>query len=119
MREGSKTPCIALALCVAALGATAPAAHSAGPRKCAPVKNPYPDTRYEGVDLSSIRARGVSCATARKVARGAHYKALGITPGPSPIRRLTWHGWKVAGDLRGDNDRYLATKGSARVRWRF
>jgi len=25
----------------------------------------------------------------------------------------------VSGDLRGDNDKYVASKGSKRVRWRF
>ena len=31
----------------------------------------------------------------------------------------TWHGWRVTGDLRGSSDRYLATRGDRRVRWRF
>jgi len=53
------------------------------------------------------------------VARGAHYKALGITPPPSGVRRFTWHGWQVTGNLRGDSDRYLATRGARRVRWLF
>jgi hypothetical protein len=53
------------------------------------------------------------------VARGAHYKALGITPPPSGVRRFTWHGWHVTGNLRGDSDRYLATRGARRVRWLF
>ena len=97
----------------------APAAGAATYKSCKPVVNPYPGTRYEGVDLSSIRVLNGSCNGARLVARGAHRKALGITPGPSPIRRFTWGGWRVTGDLRPASDRYLAVKGSKRVRWRF
>ena len=81
--------------------------------------NPYAGTRYEGVDLTQIRAVRVSCSTAREVARGAHRRALGLTPPPSGIRRFKWGGWRATGNLRGDSDRYLATKGSRRVRWRF
>ena len=102
---------------VAAVGT--PSAHAASTRPCSPVVNPYEGTRYEGVDLTQIRATGVSCATARSVARRAHYRALGQTPPPSGVRRLTWNGWRVTGDLRGDSDRYLATRGAQRVRWRF
>jgi hypothetical protein len=53
------------------------------------------------------------------VARRAHYKALGIIAPPSGVRRFTWHGWQVTGDLRGDTDRYLATRDARRVRWLF
>jgi hypothetical protein len=35
------------------------------------------------------------------------------------MRRFTWHGWHVTGNLRGDSDRYLATRGARRVRWLF
>ena len=48
-------------------------------RSCKPVKNPYAGTRYDGVDLTHIRASRVSCRTARRVAKGAHRKALGLT----------------------------------------
>lgn len=82
---------------------------------CQPVVNPY-----EGVDLSHVLARNVSCQTARRVARGAHLKAIGLTPPPSGIRHFTWHGWRVTGNIRGSVDRYLATQpGGRRVRWRF
>lgn len=81
--------------------------------------NPYPGTRFEGADLSRIRATGVSCRTARRVARRAHHKALGITPPPSGVRHFTWRSWQVTGDLRGDSDRYVASRGAKRVRWRF
>ena len=88
-------------------------------RSCEPVENPYPNTRYADVDLTGIRAARVSCRRARRVAKGAHFKALGLTPPPSGVRRFTWRGWRVIGDLRGSSDRYLATKGAKRVRWRF
>jgi hypothetical protein len=88
-------------------------------RACRPVVNPYPGTRYEGVDLSRIRATGVSCHTARRVARGAHRKALALTPPPSGVRHFTWNGWQVTGDLRGSSDSYVAKRADERVRWRF
>ena len=109
-----------LALCLSvAVTAVVPATQAAATRSCGSVKNPYPGTRYADVDLTHVTARGVSCATARSVARGAHRKALGLTPPLSGIRTLTWQGWKVSGDLRPSHDRYVATKGSKRVRWRF
>ena len=101
------------------IGAGAPAAEAASVRACKPIENPYAGTRYEGVDISKIRARGASCPGARRVARGAHRKAVGITPPPSGIRRFTWHGWRVTGNLRGDHDRYLATRAGRRIRWVF
>jgi len=52
------------------------------------------------------------------VARGAHRKALGIPP-VAPIRRFTWHGWRVSGDLRPASDVYVARRGGRRVKWRF
>ena len=104
-------------LAAVALVALVPAAAQA--KACKPVKNPYPGTRYEGIDLTRIRAEGVGCSTARRVARKAHYKALGLTPPPDGIRRFRWHGWRVRGDLRPDIDRYVARKGDRRVRWRF
>jgi hypothetical protein len=109
-----------LAVCLsAAIVAAVPATQAATTRSCGSVKDPYPGTRYAGVDLSHITAKGVSCATAKRVAKGAHEKALGLTPPPSGIRSFTWEGWKVSGDLRGSNDKYVASKGSKRVRWRF
>lgn len=106
------------AMCALA-GVGAPIADGASVRSCSPVLNPYSGTRYEGVDLERIRANGVSCRGARRVARGAHRKALGLTPPVSGVRRFTWNGWRVTGDLRGSSDRYLATRGRKRVRWVF
>jgi hypothetical protein len=108
-----------LAVCLAAIVAAVPATQAATTWSCGSVKNPYPGTRYAGVDLSRITAKGVSCATAKRVAKSAHKKALGLTPPPSGVRTLTWDGWKVTGDLRRDTDKYVASKGSKRVRWRF
>ena len=100
--------------------AGAPAAEAASYRSCGTVHDPYAGTRYDGVDLSRIRALHVAhCASARRVARGAHDKALGITPPPSGVRTFSWNGWRVTGDLRGDMDTYVAARGSRRVRWVF
>ena len=108
-----------MGMACAVAGLAAPGAGSALARSCEPVENPYPNSRYADVDLTGIRATGVSCRTARRVARRAHYKALGQTPPPSGVRRLTWNGWRVTGDLRGTSDRYVAVRGGDRVRWRF
>ncbi|MGZ6709624.1 MAG: hypothetical protein ACXVFN_22115 [Solirubrobacteraceae bacterium] len=109
-----------LVLCLSLAGAAvAPATQAAATRSCGSVKDPYPGTRYAGVDLTRITAKGVSCATAKRVAKGAHKKALGLTPPPGGIRSFAWDGWKVSGDLRGSHDTYVAAKGSKRVRWRF
>ncbi|MDQ3632563.1 MAG: hypothetical protein M3417_15090 [Actinomycetota bacterium] len=110
-----------LAVVAVCLGAWAvvPTAQAATTRSCGSVSDPYPGTRYEGVDLSRITATGVSCRTAKRVARGAHRRALGLTPLPSGMRSFSWDGWRITGDLRGSSDRYVATKGAKRVRWRF
>ena len=108
------------ALALAAVASVPVATASAAPsRACDPIVNPYPDTRYEGVDLRRIRAVGVRCGTARSVVRGAHRKALGLTSPPSGVRHFTYRGWHVTGDIRGSTDRYVATRGGKRVRWVF
>ena len=108
-----------LAIVLAALVAgAAPAAQAAKTRACGSVPDVYPGTRYAG-DLSHITATGVSCLTAKRVARGAHRRALGLTPPPSGVRVFSWDGWRVTGDLHGSSDHYVATKGAKRVRWRF
>ena len=76
---GGKRLLVAGALCASA-GAGAPSAEGASSRSCAPVVNPYAGTRYEGIDLRRIRSVGVSCGSARQVARDAHRKGLGLTP---------------------------------------
>ena len=107
------------AVLLSSLALGVPAADGAATRSCKPVVDPYPNTRYDGVDLSRIRATGVSCRVARRVARRAHYKALGLTPPPSGIKRFNWRGWRVTGNLRGSSDSYVAARGAKRVRWRF
>lgn len=107
------------AVALTALALVVPPAEAASAKSCPPVKNPYAGSRYEGVDLSSITVLNGSCAGARVVAKGAHRKALATTPTANPIRRFTWGGWRVRGDLRGSSDHYLAVKGKKRVRWRF
>ena len=111
---------VAAAVCAALAAPSASVAQAADYRSCKPVSNPYAGTRYEGSDLRRIRALKVSCRTARRLARGAHRKALGTPPPPSGIRSLTWRGWNVTGNLRGDVDRYVARRrGGKRVRWLF
>ena len=106
------------ALC--ALAGIAPqAATGAATRSCGHVVDPYSGTRYDGVDLRRIRATGVSCDRARRVARGAHRKALRRTPPPSGVRHFKWHGWQVTGDIRKPTDRYVAKRDGKRVSWLF
>jgi hypothetical protein len=111
-----KHPFLAALLVVAA---TLALPEAAAAKACEPVRNPYPGTRYEGVDLTRIRAVGVSCSWARTVAKRAHRKALGMPLPADGIRRLRWRGWSVTGDLRPETDRYVARKGDRRVLWRF
>jgi hypothetical protein len=109
-----------VALVSAVAAAAAPASAQAGESTpCPRVVNPYPDTRYEGSDLRRIRAVGVTCGRARRVARRAHRKALGMPVPPSGVRHFDWNGWHVTGDLRGDSDHYRAVRGAKRVRWVF
>jgi hypothetical protein len=107
---------VALLTAVALVALAPPAAQA---KACKPVENPYPGTRYEGVDLTRIRAEGVRCSTARRVARRGHWKALAATASSDGIVRVRWRGWRVRGDLKPDHDRYVARKGERRVRWRF
>jgi hypothetical protein len=95
------------------------AAEGAAVRSCRPVVNPYPGTRYEGEDLKRIRATGVSCRRARRVARRAHREALGLPRPLTGVRRFNWNGWRVTADLRPASDRYVARRDGKRVRWRF
>jgi hypothetical protein len=98
--------------------ATATSTQAATYASCKAVRDPYPNTRYAGVDLTRIRELHTTCTTARRVARRAHRKALRLTP-TGGVRRFTWNGWRVTGDLRPARDRYVARKGDRRVRWRF
>jgi hypothetical protein len=109
---------MAAALC-AVIGASTVAVETASARSCRPVVNPYPDTRYEGTDLRGIRATGVTCRVARRVARRAHRKALALPLPADGVRRFRWRRWRVRGDLRPSTDRYVARRGDDRVRWLF
>ena len=52
--------------------------------------------------------------------RATRRAVVQVTPvANGPVRRFTWNGWRVTGDLRGSSDAYVATKGDRRVRWRF
>lgn len=104
---------------VAVVAGPAASPAAAAEKACERVRNPYPGTRYDGVDLTNIRTMRASCRTARRVARHAHRKALQEPPSADGIRTLTWNGWRVRGDLRPDRDKYVARKGTRRVRWRF
>lgn len=90
----------------------------ASARSCRDVENPYPGTRYEGVDLTHIRAEGVRCPKARRVATGAHRKGLSMGV-PPLVQRYRWNGWSVVGDLRPAHDRYRTTRHGRLVRWHF
>lgn len=96
-----------------------PSAQAASYKSCDRISNPYAGSRYEGVDLRNVRALKVSCRTSRRVVRGAHRKALGLTPPPSGIRSFRWRRWSVTGNIRGSTDRYVAKSGGRRVRWVF
>jgi hypothetical protein len=122
VRARPTRPLVAVVLAGALLassGLSAPVAEGAQSRSCGRIDNPYPGTRYEGADLRRIRAVGVSCRGACRVARRAHFKALGLPLPPDGVRRFTWRGWRVSGDLRGSSDRYVAKRGGKRVRWLF
>jgi hypothetical protein len=119
MRPGAAIAASMALLLAAPASAPAAAPGAVSARSCAPVVNPYPGTRYEGVDLKRIRATGVSCRRARRVARGAHRRALALPPPLTGVRRFAWHGWRVTGDLRPASDRYVARRPGKRVSWRF
>ena len=88
-------------------------------KTCRPVVDIFEGTSDEG-DLYRIRAQGVSCRTARRVARRGTFKAVGMTPGPSGFKRFRYRRWRIVDDLRGDVDRYSARAGgSKRVRWLY
>ena len=112
---------LTLATCLAALalaGSTA-SAYGSNSRACDPVVNPYAGSRYEGIDLTGVKANNVSCRKARRVAKKAHRKALGLAPSPDGFLEFRWRRWDVTGDLRPDSDRYVARRDGKRVRWRF
>ena len=100
-------------LVVAFAGGADPASAS----ECRDVKNPYEGTRYDGVPLSDIEAKEITCPNARRVARGAHRKGLMMCC--ESQFTYHWEGWRVEADLRPPSDRYVATKDGKKVSWRF
>jgi hypothetical protein len=111
-----------LALAFAAAALLAIAAPPADAASCASIRNvaQLNGTRFAGSDIFRIRAQGVSCTTARSVARAATVRALAITPPATGIKRFRYHSWSVSDDLRGNNDRYSARgSGTKRVTWLF
>ena len=103
---------------LAALLVAAPSAARADFKSCAPVRNVFEGTRYEGSDLYRIRAQAVSCRTARRVARRGTYKAEAAVPDATGHVRVGYRGWRIVDDLRGDVDRFRArASGRKRVRW--
>jgi hypothetical protein len=87
-------------------------------KPCAPVRDVFDGSRYEGSDLYRIRARGVSCRTARRVAYRGTRKAEAATPDSTGHIRVTYRRWSIIDDLRGDVDRFRArAAGRKRVRW--
>jgi hypothetical protein len=116
-----RPPALAV-LAAALLAAAAPAPADAAFKSCASIPNvsQLDGTRFAGSDIFRLRAQGVSCATARRVARGATIRALGITPPLSGIKRFRYQSWSVSDDLRGNDDLLRATgSGSKRLIWRF
>jgi hypothetical protein len=110
---------VAVAVLAAAL-ASAPATASAAFKRCAPVRNVFEGTRYEGSDLYRIRAEGVSCRAARRVARRGTRRGVAATPDSTGHVRVSYRSWSIVGDLRGDADTYRARSGERkRVRWLF
>lgn len=107
-----------LVLVVSVLAAVLPASAAAS-ATCRPIKDPYEGTRFEGVDLTDIRAAHVSCKRARYVVKKAHLEALASFPDSNGIVRVTWRDWAVRGDLKPSKDRYLARHNGAEIRWRF
>jgi hypothetical protein len=110
---------VAAACLAVAAPSPAHAADTTSARACKSIKNPYAGTRYEGSDLRRIRAFRVRCSSARAFVRRAHRAALGMTPPPSGIRRFTYRGWRVTGNLRGRTDTYTATRGRKTITWIF
>ena len=107
---GRKRLLLTGALCALA-GLGSPSAQAGSVRSCSPVLNPYPGTRFHDVDLRRIRARGLSCRSARRVARGAHRSALAGTTSasrraaPQPYGRrlgsVLWWSRELIGALPG------------------
>lgn len=114
MRKLTSVALAAASLAVAA----APAPASA--KSCRPVLDMFEGSRLEGSDAYRIRATGVSCGTARRVARQGTRRAVAATPNVNGFVRVRYRRWRVLDDLRGATDRFKARAGRAkRVTWLF
>ncbi len=103
-----------------ALVACAPVTADAAFKRCRPVLNVLEGTRFEGSDLYRIRAQGVTCGTARRVARRGTYKAVRATPDAGGIVRVRYRRWRIVDDLRGQVDSFRArARREKRIRWLF
>ena len=110
----------AVCLAVLTLASVAPTAAQADYHSCAPVRNIFEGTSYEGSDLYRIRAQGVSCATARRVARRGTYKAVADVPDSTGHVVVTYRRWRIVDDLTRPVDRFVAKAAERkRVRWLF
>src|SRR3954447_1431203 len=89
---------LALAFLTAALLAVAAAPADAAFKSCPSIRNvsQLNGTRFAGSDIFRIRAQGVSYTTARRIARGATLRALGITPPLSGIKRFRYQSGRSA-----------------------
>lgn len=106
-------------LAAAALVAVIAPASAFASASCRDIKNPYEGTKFEGADLTGIRASHVSCKRARYVVKKSHLEALASFPDSDGIVRVSWHEWAVRGDLKPSSDRYTAKHEGAQIRWRF
>jgi hypothetical protein len=117
MQRTRRTRAVALLALAALFLVFAPSA-AADFKSCAPVRNVFEGTRYEGSDLYRIRAQAVSCRTARRVARRGTYKAEAAVPDSTGYVRVEYRRWRIVDDLRADVDRFRArAAGPKRVRW--
>jgi hypothetical protein len=99
------------------VGVSAVGASNAAAASCGSLKDPFSGTRFSGEAVSSIRASGVSCATARGLAKKATLRGLIMGKTDSGKKRFTIDGYRVRGDLRGTPGRYTATNGNRRISW--
>jgi hypothetical protein len=100
-----------------ALGLSLVGASDAAAASCGTLRDPFKGTRYSDVSVRSIRASGVSCATARTLAAKATYRGLIIGTAPSGVRRYSLDGYRVRRDTRATPERFTAKDGKRRVSW--
>lgn len=107
----------ALAAVLLAVAAAPAPAHA---KSCRPVLNMFDGSRLEGSDSYRIRATGVSCSTARRVARQGTRRAVAATPNVDGFVRVRYRRWRVLDDLRGSTDRFRARASQTkRISWLF